>query len=57
VDSGGYRRSAADRVRDPAAEALRPWRQPPLAPQWLRYVGEPVAVVFANDPYLAEDAG
>jgi aerobic carbon-monoxide dehydrogenase large subunit len=42
--------------RDPAAEALRPYRQPLLAQQWLRYVGEPVAVVFANDAYLAEDA-
>jgi carbon-monoxide dehydrogenase large subunit/6-hydroxypseudooxynicotine dehydrogenase subunit gamma len=42
--------------RDPAAEALRPYRQPFLARERLRYVGEPVAVVFATDPYLAEDA-
>ncbi|HEV2301440.1 MAG TPA: xanthine dehydrogenase family protein molybdopterin-binding subunit [Stellaceae bacterium] len=42
--------------RDPAVEALRPYRQPLLARQRLRYVGEPVAVVFATDPYLAEDA-
>src|SRR5205085_2600820 len=42
--------------RDPAAEALRPFRQPLLARQWLRYVGEPVAAVFATDAYLAEDA-
>jgi CO/xanthine dehydrogenase Mo-binding subunit len=42
--------------RDPAAEALRPYRQPLLARQWLRYVGEPVAAVFATDSYLAEDA-
>src|SRR5262245_40113212 len=42
--------------RDPAAEALRPYRQPILARDRLRYVGEPVAVVFATDPYLAEDA-
>src|SRR5207237_4092365 len=42
--------------RDPAAEALRPYRQPLLAQRWLRYVGEPVAVVFATDAYLAEDA-
>ena len=42
--------------RDPAAEALRPYRQPLLAQQRLRYVGEPVAAVFATDPYLAEDA-
>ena len=42
--------------RDPAAEALRPYRQPILARERLRYVGEPVAAVFAADPYLAEDA-
>ena len=42
--------------RDPAAEGLRPYRQPLLARRWLRYVGEPVAAVFATDPYLAEDA-
>src|SRR5579872_2286006 len=42
--------------RDPAGEALKPYRQPLLAQGRLRYVGEPVAAVFANDPYLAEDA-
>jgi carbon-monoxide dehydrogenase large subunit len=42
--------------RDPAGEALLPYRQPLLARDRLRYVGEPVAVVFATDPYLAEDA-
>jgi CO/xanthine dehydrogenase Mo-binding subunit len=42
--------------RDPANEALRPYRQPLLASDRLRYVGEPVAAVFAGDPYLAEDA-
>lgn len=42
--------------RDPAAEALRPYRQPLLAREQLRYVGEPVAVIFATDAYLAEDA-
>jgi len=42
--------------RDPAGEALRPYRQPLLARDRLRYVGEPVAVVFATDAYLAEDA-
>jgi carbon-monoxide dehydrogenase large subunit len=41
--------------RDPAAEALRPYRQPLLARERLHYVGEPVAAVFATDPYLAED--
>ena len=34
---------------------LEPYRQPVLARQ-VRYVGEPVAAVFATDPYLAEDA-
>jgi CO/xanthine dehydrogenase Mo-binding subunit len=35
---------------------LEPYRQPVLATDYVRYVGEPVAVVFAADPYLAEDA-
>jgi carbon-monoxide dehydrogenase large subunit len=30
--------------------------QPPLARERVRYVGEPVAVVVADDPYQAEDA-
>ena len=42
--------------RDPSAEALKPYRQPVLARARVRYVGEPVAVVFAADPYAAEDA-
>ena len=42
--------------RDPAAEALKPYRQPVLAQTHVRYAGEPVAAVFAVDPYLAEDA-
>jgi aerobic carbon-monoxide dehydrogenase large subunit len=42
--------------RDPAGEALRPYRQPLLALDRLRYVGEPVAAVFATDAYRAEDA-
>src|SRR3954468_1059074 len=42
--------------RDPAGEALRPYRQPLLAQDRLRYIGEPVAAGFAADPYLAEDA-
>ena len=41
--------------RDPAAEALRPYRQPLLARERLRYVGEPIKAVFATHPYLAED--
>ena len=37
-------------------EGLAPYRQRLLASGWVRYVGEPVAAVFADDPYLAEDA-
>ena len=37
-------------------KTLEPYRQPVLAKDRVRYVGEPVAVVFADDPYLAEDA-
>ena len=42
--------------RDPAAEALKPYRQPLLARDRVRYVGEPVAAVFAETAALAEDA-
>jgi aerobic carbon-monoxide dehydrogenase large subunit len=35
---------------------LDPYRQRVLARDYVRYVGDPVAVVFADDPYLAEDA-
>ncbi len=41
---------------DRSAEELKPFRQPVLATGRVRYVGEPVAVVFAEDPYIAEDA-
>ncbi len=37
-------------------EGLDPYRQPILAREHVRYVGEPIAVVFASDPYRAEDA-
>ena len=37
-------------------EGLEPYRQPILARDIVRYVGEPMAVVFAEDPYVAEDA-
>src|SRR5262245_30443859 len=37
-------------------EGLAPYRQTILARQRVRYVGEPVAAVFAADPYAAEDA-
>src|SRR5580692_2802688 len=32
-------------------EGLEPYRQPILATEHVRYIGEPVAVVFAADPY------
>jgi len=42
--------------RDGPNERLAPFRQPVLARDRVRYVGEPVAAVFATDAYLAEDA-
>jgi CO/xanthine dehydrogenase Mo-binding subunit len=37
-------------------KALEPYQQPVLAKNVVRYVGEPVAVIFAEDTYVAEDA-
>ena len=55
--------SFADLGPDPAKlpmlvphRALRPQMPYPLAADRVRYVGEPVAAVVAEDPYLAEDA-
>jgi len=42
--------------REGKIPALDPYRQPVLAADKVRYVGEPVAAVFASDPYVAEDA-
>jgi carbon-monoxide dehydrogenase large subunit/6-hydroxypseudooxynicotine dehydrogenase subunit gamma len=42
--------------REGPNERLAPYRQPVLARDIVRYSGEPVAVVFADDPYVAEDA-
>src|SRR5207237_8345230 len=42
--------------REGPIPALEPYRQPVLATEKVRYVGEPVAAVFADDPYVAEDA-
>jgi len=42
--------------REGRIERLEPYRQPVLATGRVRYVGEPVAAVFADDPYVAEDA-
>src|SRR5579885_1440162 len=36
--------------------ALEPYRQFALASDTVRYVGEPIAAVFADDAYIAEDA-
>ncbi len=41
--------------RQVGADQMVPYRQPILAQERVRYVGEPVAVVFATDPYTAED--
>ena len=41
---------------DRQVEALKPFRQHVLAQGRARYVGEPVAAVFAGTPYVAEDA-
>src|SRR5690242_480553 len=37
-------------------KTLEPFQQPVLAKDVVRYVGEPIAVIFADDAYLAEDA-
>jgi carbon-monoxide dehydrogenase large subunit len=42
--------------REGRIEQYEPYRQPVLAKDYVRYVGEPVAAVFAEDPYVAEDA-
>jgi carbon-monoxide dehydrogenase large subunit len=42
--------------REGSIPALDPYRQPVLANGFVRYVGDPVAAVFAVDPYIAEDA-
>src|ERR1700720_4298048 len=42
--------------REGRIPAYEPYRQPVLASEQVRYVGEPVAAVFAHDPYTAEDA-
>ncbi|MEJ8569992.1 xanthine dehydrogenase family protein molybdopterin-binding subunit [Microbaculum marinum] len=42
--------------RATAIKGLTPYTQPPLARDYVRFVGEPVAVVIADDAYVAEDA-
>jgi len=41
--------------RMPPAPGSEAYRQPILAAAHVRYVGEPIAAVFAIDPYIAED--
>lgn len=43
-------------LRDGRIEQYEPFLQPVLAKDYVRYVGEPLAVVFAENPYAAEDA-
>jgi carbon-monoxide dehydrogenase large subunit/6-hydroxypseudooxynicotine dehydrogenase subunit gamma len=42
--------------REGRIPAFEPYRQPVLATDKVRYVGEPLAAIFAQDPYIAEDA-
>ncbi|MGI9417725.1 MAG: xanthine dehydrogenase family protein molybdopterin-binding subunit, partial [Geminicoccaceae bacterium] len=42
--------------RQVRATGLDPYRQPILAQDHVRYVGEPVAAICALDPWIAEDA-
>src|SRR5262249_60104382 len=42
--------------REGPIEKLAPYRQHVLATDKVRYVGDPIAAVFATDPYVAEDA-
>ena len=44
------------RLADKSADELKPFRQYMLARERVRYVGDPIAAVFAEDPYIAEDA-
>jgi carbon-monoxide dehydrogenase large subunit/6-hydroxypseudooxynicotine dehydrogenase subunit gamma len=41
--------------REGKIEKLEPYRQPVLAHDRVRYVGEPIAAIFAEDAYIAED--
>ncbi len=54
ADTAGF--AAAIPVRVGKLEGLDNYLQSPLAGERVRYVGEPVALVVATDPYVAEDA-
>ena len=42
--------------REGRIESLEAYRQPVLAHDRVRYVGQPIAAIFADDAYVAEDA-
>ena len=42
--------------REGRIESLEIYRQPVLANERVRYVGEPIAAIFSDDAYVAEDA-
>lgn len=42
--------------RQVSFEQMLPYRQPVLARDRVRYVGEPIAIIVAEDAYVAEDA-
>jgi aerobic carbon-monoxide dehydrogenase large subunit len=48
--------SPIDFRADKNATGIREFRQPALAKTYVRYIGDPVAAVFAEDAYMAEDA-
>ena len=48
--------SPIDFRADKNADGIREFRQPALARTFVRYIGDPIAAVFAEDPYIAEDA-
>ena len=57
VDGRGRCRHSADRLSpDHGSKGWSPTGSALFATDTVRYVGEPVAAVFADDPYLAEDA-
>ena len=43
-------------LRQEAREELRPFEQPVIASTHVAYVGEPIAIIVADTPALAEDA-
>src|SRR6476646_7572643 len=48
--------SPIDFRADKNATGIREFRQPALAREYVRYIVDPVAAVFAQDAYIAEDA-